>query len=197
MISNRCDAYGLQWPRSCQWTDASLDMSSAYFGVTLVGGASSVLTSYSERERARAVATAYTKQSADILAAPAAISGHTVEHTTLDATPLTRRERLEVVETLKEQGDLLDASAVTLMRPPQAERTLRVAALDDGSAVPFQNLSVGNIIGLRIPDTTLYFGAGFNGAVRIIGVQPREAEGICDLVVQVMGPHLNRMTEAA
>ena len=186
---DRCRSYGLQWPRTCDWIEASLDNQATSYAMTFVGGQADASQGYSERARARAVAgSQFSKASSDVVAPVSSIHGHVLEHTATDNSPLSRRERLDLSEALKDQGDLDEATAIALMRPPRAERNVRIAALDDHTVVPWRELEVGNVIGLRIPDPDFYFG-GYNGAVRIVGVQPAESDGECNLVVQMVGAH--------
>jgi hypothetical protein len=194
-----CDGYVLQFPQTVDWTDAQLDMAATYYAVTLVGGSASVNQAYGARPRVRAVNNSrFTKASTDVVAQLEKVHGHNVEHSALLTTPVTRRERIYLSELLKDSGDIGDAVGVMLMRPPAAERTLRLSALpivDDNNPTDpvWKNLAIGNIVGLTIPNQSLFFG-GFNGCVRIIGVQPKETTGVCDLVVQVLGPHVDRVT---
>lgn len=194
-----CDRYGLQAPQSFAWEGGRKDMSDTMYALTLVGGQDDATTAYSARARARSVSAAATLGAGARVAAAQTVLGHGLEHTVLASSPLSTRERLQGVESLKDAGALQSAADLALRRSPRPQRAIRGAALDDGSDVPWAQLAVGNIIGLRVPERGLFFG-GFDGCARIIGVQPKEhgdgAQGpTCGLVLQIVGPHADRATQ--
>lgn len=95
-------------------------------------------------------------------------------------SPVTRKERTVIVETVKTQDVAVQVAQALIERRQIPERTLRVDALDTSE---WKQITPGDIVRAVYPDG---FVTGWDGPVRVLGTQPREHEGVMNVVVELM-----------
>ncbi len=180
---------------TCEVTNYKFNPNGSAYASTITGGQASVTQDYESRSRTTAVLTT----------APSGLQeyGRGVPSHTLKLaeeqtgfrerhglvffpsgsgnTPATRSHILQVVESVRGEGTITQAAVAALERTPFAVRRARISCYWDGPG-SWDNLLVGNVVRLE-SDTA--FGTGFRGPISIVGVQPVEQVGLCDLTVWI------------
>lgn len=174
----------LQVPRSRK------DGRAKTYAQTVVAGQTSVLEGFTERERAVAVRDTQALVGRDQAAAQRIVDaqqvlafGHVINGGGSFRAPTQRRERLVLIEALKE-GGAGDVSE-ELLAKARAGRVMQCRVLPDREGQPadiWRFLEPGNVLAVSAPRA---FGTGYSGVMRVFSVQPMEHERFVDLVVEV------------
>lgn len=169
---------------NCERVNSGIDLRGQLYALSLVAGQSSPLTAYTERSRVtRQRSAGQQPRGGAVIGAAATVHGYEVEHSELGGSPLTRAEAVEIAENLRSEGAVIQASELLLGRPRSAERVLRLRVFEDDGLWPL--LDIGSVV--RFVSAEAFLGAGYDGPVRIVGVQPMEEAGDMELVCQIVG----------
>lgn len=170
---------------NCERVQSGIDGRGKVFALHMVAGQTSVLEAYTERARAlRQISSGQEPRGGAYIGAAASVHGYEVERSEIGGSPLTRAEALRVAESLRSEGALVAASELLLGRPRAAERVLRLRVFEDDPST-WARLDIGSVV--HFVSAEAFLGEGYDGPVRIVGVQPMEESGDLELVCQVLG----------
>lgn len=178
--------------RNCEVPLWGVNTQQGAFATTITGGQAALTQSYGARNRA----TAVTSAGSGILDANRAAPAHqpvTVQPGDLrlrhgvvffpEATggsPPSQRHELRIAEHLRGLGAIAAAAEAALVRRSHAARRAMVSCGWDGPG-SWDDLRPGNVLQMV---SSRAFG-GFEGPVSIVGVQPMEEGGWCDVNIWI------------
>lgn len=200
---NRYRSVTLHDGGNCTWTDWREDGKAYTFALTVVAGQTSVTESYTERARstrivqegggfvtqyeqvpfAEPIAPAPSTQSGNSGSQSISIEGFVHGFITIAKrvlTPVTTREVVEVREELKTRDVTVQSAQARLNNRRLSEKVISITHLDP---TEWDTLEVGSVVRLVAPGA---FVDGFDGPARILGVQPMEELGECDVVLELL-----------
>lgn len=189
---------------NCTWTDWTDEFEASAFALTVIAGQTTVTESFTERSRSTRiveegggfVTTFETVQSSEDVGGgtvqPGMGSGQQsrtdtaggahgfITIATTVQAPTTRREVVEIREEVKTRDIAAQAAQALLRRRRLAEKVVSIVHIEPGE---WDALDLGSVLRLVAPDA---FVEGFDGPARILGVQPMEELGECELVLELL-----------
>lgn len=165
-----------------QWRERNNDV----YAQMVIGGETSVLEAFTERERSIAIRSQDTFRADDatlslVVEANRVLRfGHALAGETSFRAPTTRRERITVREELKAAGVTGTVAEALIDRRFYPSQVIQGRAYPD--AAIWQYLTPGNVVHLKSGDA---FVDGYDGGAVIIGVQPMEHDRFVELVLEI------------
>lgn len=160
------------------------------YAQTVVGGQVSPIEEFAEREGATVARGVEASQGDDVTQALVVEArrvlafGHLIRGESSFVAPTQRRERLAVIESLREAGVPMEVAQALLDRPlPQ--RVILGRAIPDVEGQPansWRYLEPGNVVRVSAADV---FDGDYEGVGRVLATQPMEHERYLDLVMEI------------